>query len=90
MRELIVMLRAHLSVWTDETGEAHDAAIGEQFGHLADSADILLAVLWGKAEVLVEAVSDVVSIQAVCRDALRHEVLLQGEGDGRFTGSRQP
>ena len=73
----------------DEGGEADDAAIREQLGHFGDSSDVLLAVLRREAQVLVEAVSDVVAIKTVRRDALRHQVLLQREADRRLSRSRE-
>ena len=42
-----------------------DAGVGEELGHLADAADVLGAVLGGEAEVLVEAVADVVAVEHV-------------------------
>ena len=57
------MCTTHSSVWTDERGDTDDAAISEELGHLSDTADVLLTVLLGEAEVLVQAVTDVVSVK---------------------------
>ncbi len=61
---------AYLSKGTDEAGEAHNTSISKQLGHLSNTADILLSVFRREAEVLVETSTDIVSIQAICRDAL--------------------
>lgn len=73
----------------NETGDAHQPGIRKQLGHLSDTADVLLAVFRGEAQVLVQAVTDVVSIQRVTRDGVGHQVLLQREADGRLPGTGQ-
>lgn len=47
----------------DETGDAHQASVGKQSGHLSDTADVLLPVLGGEAQILVQALANVVSVQ---------------------------
>ena len=79
----------YLFEWWDEGGEADDATIGEELGHFRDTTDVLLAVLRREAQVLVESMSDVVAIETVRGNSLRHEVLLQSEADRRLSGSRQ-
>ena len=73
----------------DEAGETDDSSVCEELRHLGDAPDVLLAVLLREVEVLVEAVSDVVAVEAVGRDAVSHKVLLQGERDRRLARPRQ-
>lgn len=52
-----------LAVWRDETGDAHQTGVGEQFGHLCNTTDVFFPVFRGEAQILVQAVADVVSVQ---------------------------
>ena len=74
--------RSHLSEGRDEAGDAHQTGVGEQLGDLGHAADVLLAVHGGEAQVLVQAVADVVSVQRVAGDVLRHQELLQCKAEG--------
>lgn len=71
----------------DEGDKADDSGIGEELGDLSDSADVLLSVGKRESEILVESVSDVVTVEDVCGDTLGDKVLLELHGDGGFTGS---
>lgn len=73
----------------NETGDAHQPGICKQLGHLGDTPDVLLAVLRGEAQVLVQAVTDVVSVQGVTWDGVGYEVLLQSKTDGSLPGTGQ-
>ena len=82
-------LRVHLPrrlavslVRRDEARQGQSGAVGEQLGHLADAADVLVARLFVKAQVLVQAEADVVAIQAVGCETQVQQVLLEGCGDG--------
>ena len=77
----------YLSEGGDEGDEADDTGVGEELGDFTDSSDVLLSVGEGEAEILVEAVSDIVTVKDVSWDTLGDEVLLELHGDGRFTGS---
>ena len=79
----------HVSVRTDEARQTDDSAVGEQFRHLGDTTNVLFAVLKSEAEVLVETVTNVVTVETVRRNALTDEVLLEGKGDRRLTGTRK-
>jgi len=68
----------NLSEGTDEARQAHDAAVREQLRDLRDAPDVLLAVFRAEAEVLVQPVTNVVSVQAVRGNALTHQVGLAG------------
>lgn len=57
--------------------------------YLAYPADVLVAVLLGEAEVLVQAEADVVAVQAVGGVAEVEQVLLKSGGDGRLARGRQ-
>lgn len=80
---------ADLAERWDETGDAHQPGVGEQLGHLRNTADVLLAVHGGEAQVLVQAVADVVSVQRVAGNGVGHEKLFQGKTDGRLSGTWQ-
>jgi len=80
---------ADLSERTDETRETDDAAVSEQLGHLRDTSDVLFAVLGTEAEVLVESVANVVSVQTVRRNSLTHQVAFQRERQSRLASARQ-
>lgn len=61
--------------------------------YFGNTANVFIAVLFGEAQVLVEAEAHVVAVQAVGRDAQVQQVLLEGRGDGRLAGrgeARQP
>ena len=70
---------AIFGVRRDEGAEADDATIGEQFGHLGDAPDVLHAVFGGESQVLVQALSNIVTVQTVGRNAARYEEFFQGE-----------
>lgn len=72
------------AVRRDEGGDGDGGRVGEQLGHLADAADVLVAVLFREAQVLVEPEAHVVAVEAVGRQAQVQEMLLQGRGDGGF------
>ena len=84
-------MRAHLvavgAVRRDEGRERDDAGVGEELRDLADAADVLGAVLGREAEVLVEAVADVVAVEDVGAHAALPEALLEVDRDGRFAGA---
>ena len=79
---------AVLAIGADEAGHGDDAGVGEQLGDLADAADVLFAVGGGEAEVLVQAVADVVAVENVGQVAALHQGVLQGEGESALAGSR--
>jgi len=91
----LVQLPRQVAVRTVRADEARDsdgARIGEEFGHLGDAADVLLAVLGREAEVLVEAEADVVAVEAVGIevDGTAEERLFEGDGDGGFATGAEP
>lgn len=71
----------------DEAGDADQAGVGEELGHLGDAPDVLLAVLGSEAQVLVQTVPDVVPVQRVAGNAVRHQILLKSKAHGGFTGT---
>lgn len=73
----------------NETGDAHQPGICKQLGNLGDTPDVLLTVFRGEAQVLVQAVTDVVSVQGVTWDGMGYEVLLQSKTDGSLPGTGQ-
>lgn len=81
--------RPYLRVGRYEACDAHEASVCEQLGHLCYAANILLSVLRTEAKVLIEALTDVVAIQSVARNAMANQVLLQSHAHGRLPCSRQ-
>ena len=58
-------------------------------GHyLSDTADVLVAVLFGKAQVLVEPETHIVTVEPVSGQADVEQVLLKGGRDGRLARGR--
>lgn len=57
--------------------------------YLSDTADVLVPVLFGEPEVLVQAEAHIVAVQSVAGQALLEEVLLEGGGDGRLARGGQ-
>ena len=53
------------SVWADEAGDGDGGGIGEEFGDLGDTADVLFPVLGRETEIFVQAEADVVAIEAI-------------------------
>ena len=79
---------------SDRNGEIKEtqhylARIDEQPGGFANPANIFDPVSVGKAEVPIEPVADVVSIQHVGVTAETAQLLLDEIGDGRFSRSRK-
>lgn len=68
----------------NEAGDADQASVGKELGHLGNPADVFLPVPRGEAQVLVKAVTDVVPVQGVAGDAVGDQVLLQSKADRRL------
>ena len=51
----------------DEGTEADDTTVGEQLGYFGNSPTVFHAIFRGKAQVLVEALTNVVAVQTVGR-----------------------
>lgn len=73
----------------DEAGEGNGAAVGKQLGDLGDAADVLVAVLLGETQVLVQAEANIVAVEAVGGEPEVQQVLLEGGGDGGLARCRQ-
>lgn len=72
-----------LAVRRNERGDSDGAAVSEELGHLRNAADVLVAVGFAEAEVLVQAEPDVVAVETVgVHAALAEELVLQLDGDG--------
>lgn len=56
---------AHPAVGRNEAGNAHQPSISKKPGHLSNAPDVLFTVLWAEAQVFVQPLTDVVSIQSV-------------------------
>lgn len=80
---------SHPAVGGNEAGNTHEPRVSKQFCHFRDTANVLLAVLRTEAQVLIEALPDVISIHSVAGDAMTHQILLQSHADRRFTCTRQ-
>ena len=67
-----------------------DAAIRHQLCYFADPPDILYSIGFGKAQVAVESVAQVIAVQQHCVMTGGVQTLLHNIGDGRFARARQP
>ena len=72
----------------DERAEHDQADVGHQLRHLADAADVLDPVGGGEAEILVEAVADVVAVEQGGMNAALVQPRLDQIGDRRFARRR--
>lgn len=79
----------YLCEWGNEAGDADQAGVRKELGHLRNPADVLFAVSGRESQVLVEAMTDIVPIQGVTRDGVGDEVLFQSETDGCFPSARE-
>ena len=52
-------------VGRDEGGDGYAPGIGKELGDFSYPADVLLAVLWAEAEVLVEPETDIVAVKPI-------------------------
>jgi hypothetical protein len=66
----------------DGGGQDDEAGVGHQPGHLRDPPDVLDAVGVGEAEVLVQAVPDVVAVEQVGVEALAVQAPFDEVRDG--------
>ena len=73
----------------DEATEHDQPGVDHQPRDLGDAADVLDAVGVGEAEVLVQAVADVVAVEQVGVAAARVQPLLDQVGDRRLAGAGQ-
>ena len=77
------------SVWAYQRNERNDAGVGKEPCDFADTTDVLGAVSRRKAEIGVDAVAKVVTIEHVGRLLLFDEQALDLNGNGRFARARQ-
>jgi hypothetical protein len=73
----------------DEGGQHDQAGVDHQLGDLGHPADVLDPVFLGEAEVLVQAVADVVAVQQIGVAAQGVQALFDQVGDGRLARARQ-
>lgn len=79
----------YLCKWRNKAGDADQASVGKEPGHLRDPADVLLSVPGRESQVLVKAMTDIVPIQGVTRDSMRYKVLFQSKAYGCFSSTRE-
>jgi hypothetical protein len=82
------MVVVGLSGWV-AVGSSGDDNHDSKTTHLSDPADVLVAVLLGEVQVLVQAEAHIVAVQAVRRKAQVQQVLLERRGNGRLARRRQ-
>lgn len=66
---LSILNPTHLSVWTDEGGDADYTSISKELSNLRYSPNVLLAILRWKAKVFIQPGPDVVTVENVGGDA---------------------
>lgn len=85
---------AVLAVGGDEGSNGDGGGISEQLGHFGNAADVLVAVGFAEAKVLVESEADVVTVQTVgVHAAVAEELVLEFNGQcglARGGETRQP
>src|SRR5690606_18523128 len=74
-------------VGADKAGQGDHPGIHEELGDLADATDVLVAILGGKAQVLVDAEADVVAVEAVGDLAHLVQGAFQGHRDGALAAA---
>src|SRR5690348_4755280 len=73
-----------------DEGRQHDETrVGHEPRDLADAADVLDAVGLSEAEIAVEAVAHVVTVEQESVPSARGELLFDEIGDGRLAGARE-
>ncbi len=70
-------------------GQRDHPGIHKQLGHLADATDVLLPVGIGEAQVLAEAMADVVTIEHIGGQAAFKQHSVDGVGQGAFARAGQ-
>lgn len=73
----------------DKRGDTDGGRRREQQGHLGNAADVLLTILGGETQVLVESEADVVTIHTECRLVQMQQVLLESRSNGGLAGRRE-
>src|SRR6185436_4639326 len=74
----------------DEGHEDDETGIDHQPGDLRDPSDVLDSILFGEAEVLVEAVTNVVPVEKIGMQAAAVELPLDQIGDRGLAGAGEP
>ena len=85
-------LARHLSVGAerrDESADHDQPGFAHQPGGLGDATDVLDPIGIGKAEIAVEPVADIVSVEEHRVAAEGQQFLLDPVGDRRLAGTRQ-
>ena len=65
------------AVRRNKGGDRNDTSVGEQSRDLADASQVLLAILFGKAQARVQSETNIVAIQAVRVDPHLQQTLFQ-------------
>ena len=73
----------------DERDDDDQPGIGHQARRFGDAADVLDAVGFGEAEILVEAMADIVAVEDVAVLALGGQALFEQVGDRRLARTGQ-
>ncbi len=81
---------AIFQIGADERGEGNDSGIHKQLAHLADAADVFLAIFGTEAQILVQAVANVVAVQHISQVATLNQGVLQGVCNGALARPAQP
>ena len=75
------------SEWGYKCSQNDHACIEEQLGYLPNATNVLLSVGIGKAQVLAEAVANVVAVQHVSGKSAFKQSSIDGIGQGAFASS---
>lgn len=87
--QLALTLYSDLGKWRNKAGDADKPSVCEQSGHLSNATDVFFAVGVSEAQILVQAVANVVPIQRIARNSVRHEIFFQSKTNGGLPSTRQ-
>lgn len=87
VRAMVVESAKSLATWT-KSALARERHI-QQAIYLRNTADVLLAVLGRKAQILVQSEADIVAVKSVRGQTQVEQMLFEGSRNGRFPGCRE-
>lgn len=70
------------TVWRDERGDGNGCRISKELGNLANTTNVLVTVLLRESQVLVEAETNVVTVETVRGNLVVKQVLFEGSSNG--------
>lgn len=78
-----------VSEWRDKTTNGYLATVGKQFCYFGHTSNILLTIILAETQILIEARTNVVTVQSIRGNSVRHQKRFQFEGNRCFARSTQ-